>query len=229
MCGRRKGPGGHHRLQPVHETVPGTGRCHRRQPQPRHPGPTLLRLQRCRAKGSTSAARSATTSWEGAWHLPNTRRLEESDVDLEMLRRQGCRHLYRADVWFADRMLPEGNASLMRRAREAGMETSLDVNWDPVWGLVTDSARARERMAWLRSTLPFVSFVHGNERELSVFTGRRAVPRLPATCRERTSSSRPWADLRLRARSTILQKLVKNLQYSRVPVVSHGRHGKDPG
>jgi sugar/nucleoside kinase (ribokinase family) len=103
--------------------------------------------------------------------LPNTHLLEETDVDLEALRRYGCRQLYRADVWFAEGMLPEGNASLMRRAREAGMETSLDINWDPVWGAGADGDRSRERRAWLRAALPFVSFVHGNERELAVFTG----------------------------------------------------------
>lgn len=103
--------------------------------------------------------------------LPNTHLLEEGDVDLEALCRRGCRQLYRADVWFAERMFPGGNASLMRRAREAGMETSLDINWDPAWGAGEGGDRSRERRAWLRSALPFVSFVHGNERELAVFTG----------------------------------------------------------
>jgi sugar/nucleoside kinase (ribokinase family) len=103
--------------------------------------------------------------------LPNTRLLEESDVDLETLRRAGCRHLYRADAWFADRMLPSGNASLLRRAREAGMETSLDINWDPLWSHARDAERAAERISWLKGALPHVSFVHGNERELARFTG----------------------------------------------------------
>ncbi len=106
--------------------------------------------------------------------LPNTRLLEESDIDLERLRRAGCRHLYRADAWFADRMLPSGNASLLRRAREAGMETSLDINWDPLWNLGRDSRETRERLAWMKATLPYVSFVHGNERELAFFSGTRS-------------------------------------------------------
>jgi fructokinase len=109
--------------------------------------------------------------------LPNTRLLEESDVDFEVLRLKGCRHLYRADAWFADRMLPAGNASLFRHARESGMETSLDINWDPVWSRARDGEQARERIAWLKSALPFVSFVHGNEQELSVFTGASPVER----------------------------------------------------
>ncbi len=103
--------------------------------------------------------------------LPNTHLLEESDVDVQMLVRHGCRHLYRADVWFAERMLPEGNTSLLRRARQAGMETSLDINWDPQWGEGADSAQGRQRREWLAATLPWVTFVHGNERELAVFTG----------------------------------------------------------
>ena len=103
--------------------------------------------------------------------LPNTHLLEETDVDLALLARAGCRHLYRCDVWFAERMLPQGNTSLLRRAREAGMETSVDINWDPAWGGGPDCAAGRERRAWLQATLPYVSFAHGNERELGVFTG----------------------------------------------------------
>jgi sugar/nucleoside kinase (ribokinase family) len=103
--------------------------------------------------------------------LPNTHLLEEADVDLAKLLRRGCRHLYRADVWFAERMLPRGNTSLLRRAREAGMDTSLDINWDPAWAEGPDHPRATERRDWLRSALPFVTYVHGNERELAFFTG----------------------------------------------------------
>ena len=106
--------------------------------------------------------------------LPHARLLEESDIDMDGLQGAGCSHLYRADVWFADRMLSGGNASLFRRAREAGMETSLDVNWDPQWTQPAGDL-VRERIAALRSTLAQVSFVHGNERELAFFTGARSV------------------------------------------------------
>ena len=106
--------------------------------------------------------------------LPNARLLEESDVDLDELYRAGCRHLYRADVWFADRMLSAGNASLLRRAREAGIETSLDVNWDPLWTNAGSTDSVRGRISELRSALAHVSFVHGNERELSFFTGAQS-------------------------------------------------------
>ncbi len=120
--------------------------------------------------------RSIALTWEDHHRhflssLPHARLLEESDIDLDELRRAGCRHLYRADVWFADRMLPEGNASLLRRAREAGMETSVDVNWDPLWTHADEAGKTRARIAALRSALRYVSFVHGNERELEYFTG----------------------------------------------------------
>jgi sugar/nucleoside kinase (ribokinase family) len=127
-----------------------------------------------------ATGRSIALTWESHHRhfvssLPNTRLLEEADIDLEALRRAGCRHLYRADVWFGDRMLAEGNASLFRRARQAGMETSLDINWDPLWTLGGDAERVRQRISLLRSALPSVSFVHGNERELGLFTGGRSI------------------------------------------------------
>jgi sugar/nucleoside kinase (ribokinase family) len=120
--------------------------------------------------------------------LPHARLLEETDIDLDQLSGAGCRHLYRADAWFADRMLAAGNASLFRRAREAGMETSLDVNWDPLWtgaggssgasgggtNRGSDTNAVQTRISQLRSTLSHVSFVHGNERELSFFAGTRS-------------------------------------------------------
>jgi 2-dehydro-3-deoxygluconokinase len=123
-----------------------------------------------------ATGRSIALTWETHQRhflssLPHARLLEESDIDVDGLSRAGCRHLYRADVWFADRMLPAGNASLFRRARDAGMETSLDVNWDPLWTDAAGTDAVRARIAELRSALPHVSFVHGNERELSLFAG----------------------------------------------------------
>jgi sugar/nucleoside kinase (ribokinase family) len=127
-----------------------------------------------------ATGRSIALTWETHHRhfvssLPNTRLLEEADIDLEALHRYGCRHLYRADVWFGDRMLAEGNASLFRRARQAGMETSLDINWDPLWSPGGDAVLVRERISLLRSALASVSFVHGNERELALFTGGQSM------------------------------------------------------
>ncbi len=103
--------------------------------------------------------------------LPNNASLEPADVDLDGLARAGCRHLYRADVWFSASMLNGGNLSLLSRAQAAGMETSLDINWDPLWSSPGREAAIRDRVSALSSVLPSVSWVHGNEGELMFFTG----------------------------------------------------------
>ncbi len=107
--------------------------------------------------------------------LPNNASLEPADIDLDALRRAGCRHLYRADVWFSEAMLAGGNLSLVQRARAAGMETSLDINWDPLWSSPGREAAVRDRVSALSSILPQVSWVHGHERELMSFTGASTI------------------------------------------------------
>ena len=102
--------------------------------------------------------------------LPSSVLLEQQDVDLDALIRNGCRCLYRADIWFAPRMLAGGNEALLQRARAAGMETSIDLNWDPQWNGGNETEIAR-RVASLRALLKHVSVVHGNERELCRFSG----------------------------------------------------------
>ena len=82
----------------------------------------------------------------------------------------GCDHLLRADVWFAEAMLRGGNESLFRRAREAGLAVSLDLNWDPLWG-AAPAAEVEARKEAVRRVLPLVDLVHGNERELAEFSG----------------------------------------------------------
>ncbi len=129
-----------------------------------------------------ATGRSVALSWDTHQRhfvssLPNTRLLEHSDIDLDALLRTGCRHLYRADVWFAERMLEEGNTRLLRRAREAGIETSLDINWDPAWSARDGSVDVSQRIGWLKKALPFVSYVHGNERELRAFAGDASLRR----------------------------------------------------
>lgn len=119
--------------------------------------------------------RSLALTWDNQQRhfiscLPASALLEEQDVDVEALARAGCRHLYRADVWFAPRMLADGNEKLLRRARAAGMETSLDLNWDPQWS-GGDVAGISRRCESVRALLKNVSMVHGNERELCRITG----------------------------------------------------------
>src|SRR5262245_26658143 len=64
--------------------------------------------------------------------LPASRTLCGSDLSLEAL--DGHDHLLRADVWFSDAMLMEGNRPLLEAARQKGLTVSLDLNWDPAWG-----------------------------------------------------------------------------------------------
>lgn len=98
--------------------------------------------------------------------LPASRALSFADLDLSAL--SGCRHLLRADVWFSDSMLFEGNKQLFQAARQSGAAVSLDLNWDPHWGRAgADEIRARKQA--VRDLLPSVSLAHGNARELMEF------------------------------------------------------------
>ena len=125
---------------------------------------------------SVATGRSIALTWDTHQRhfvssLPNNALLEEADIDLDALAKAGCRHVYRADVWFSTPMLYGGNSSLLCHARQLGMQTSLDINWDPLWNMGRTNPIVDERIAALRDALPDVSYVHGNERELAFFTG----------------------------------------------------------
>jgi sugar/nucleoside kinase (ribokinase family) len=113
--------------------------------------------------------------------LPNNAALRVEELDLAVL--AGCGHLLRADVWFSEPMLFGGNARLFAAARAAGVTISLDLNWDPQWG-VAAAAVIEQRQAAVRAVLPMVALAHGNARELCAFTGapdlRAALGRLEA-------------------------------------------------
>jgi len=98
--------------------------------------------------------------------LPNNSGLAFEDLDLSAL--HGFGHLLRADLWFSEAMLFSGNERLFRRARELGMRISIDLNWDPRWG-VESSLEIRKRKDAVRRVLPLVDLVHGNARELNEF------------------------------------------------------------
>jgi 2-dehydro-3-deoxygluconokinase len=106
----------------------------------------------------------------GARHFvscqPNNVSLAMADLDLAVL--NGAEHLLRADVWFSEPMLDGGNETLLRAARTAGLATSLDINWDPLWGTADAEAIARRKQL-VRGVLPLVDLVHGNVRELNRF------------------------------------------------------------
>ena len=98
--------------------------------------------------------------------LPSCRALTFKDVDLKAMAAR--RHLLRADVWFSEAMLRGGNKRLFQTARRAGMDVSLDLNWDPHWGHARRSEIKARKLA-VRATLPWVNLVHGNVRELTEF------------------------------------------------------------
>jgi sugar/nucleoside kinase (ribokinase family) len=99
--------------------------------------------------------------------LPASATLRFGDVDPAALR--GVDHVLRADVWFSEPMLFGGNERLLRAAKAAGADTSLDMNWDPHWGRAPARQVARRKRA-VRDVLPLVDLVHGNVRELCAFT-----------------------------------------------------------
>lgn len=98
--------------------------------------------------------------------LPSSESLSFADLDLSAL--TGHRHLLRADVWFSEDMLFEGNRKLLETARQSDITVSLDLNWDPQWGRASaETIRARKQA--VRAVLPFVNLAHGNVRELMEF------------------------------------------------------------
>jgi sugar/nucleoside kinase (ribokinase family) len=98
--------------------------------------------------------------------LPNNASLAFEDLDLSAL--AGFEHLLRADIWFSKAMLDGGNERLFRQARHAGLRVSMDLNWDPGWG-VENPAEVQKRKEAVRRVLPLVDMVHGNSRELNEF------------------------------------------------------------
>jgi sugar/nucleoside kinase (ribokinase family) len=100
--------------------------------------------------------------------LPNTEALRFEDLDLRAL--EGFDHLYRADLWFSRPMLFGGNQRLFAAARARGLAISLDLNWDPRWGVALPE-EIRQRQEAVRGLLPMVDLAHGNARELREFTG----------------------------------------------------------
>jgi sugar/nucleoside kinase (ribokinase family) len=126
----------------------------------------LARDPRC-ATGTTVALSFASGQRHFLSCLPNNQTLAFEDLDLSAL--EGCRHLLRADVWFSGAMLEGGNRRLLLAARQRGLATSLDINFDPEWSTGSKEAIARRKQL-LREVLDLVDLAHGNTRELCEFT-----------------------------------------------------------
>ena len=116
--------------------------------------------------GSTVVLSFANGSRHFVSCQPNNYALAFANLDLAML--TDTDHLLRADVWFSEPMLADGNAQLCQAALARGLTTSLDLNWDPLWGS-GDAARIATRKAAVRKILPLVNLVHGNIPELNRF------------------------------------------------------------
>ena len=108
--------------------------------------------------------------------LPSAALLEAGDVNLTALCGTGCNHLYRADIWFAPRMLAEGNYQILQAARVRGIKNSIDINWDPYWSAGREDSTVKQRIDGVRRLLPLVDYVHGNQRELCLFAGCDDLP-----------------------------------------------------
>lgn len=124
----------------------------------------------------TSTGRSINLNWDNHHRhfissLPNNRVMTAEDIDVPALARAGCSHLFRADIWFAEAMLNQGNAIILRQSQEMNMKTSIDINWDPEWSIPGNTKRIKQRKSQVIALLPYVSWVHGNEHELALFTG----------------------------------------------------------
>jgi sugar/nucleoside kinase (ribokinase family) len=126
------------------------------------------RLVRDRAKASGSSIALAFDNGDRHFIscLPANEALSPDDLDLGAL--PGHDHLLRADIWFSEAMLFGGNKELFQSARKAGLETSIDLNWDPRWGRAGAGEIAARKQA-VRDILPWVSLAHGNVRELTEF------------------------------------------------------------
>ena len=131
--------------------------------------PRLHRDPRCRT-GTSIALAFANGHRHFISALPNNQALRFADIDLSVLKAGS--HLLRADLWFSAHMLYGGNKRLLRRAKETGMTVSIDLNWDPQWG-VAPRKEIRRRKEAVREVLPFVDLAHGNIRELNKFADCR--------------------------------------------------------
>jgi sugar/nucleoside kinase (ribokinase family) len=133
----------------------------------RHGISGFLAKDKSRPSGTSLALAFDTGARHFVSCLPASRALSFADLDLSALEK--CEHLLRGDIWFSEPMLYGGNKELFQAARERGLAVSIDLNWDPHWG-VADQKEIQKRKEAVRSVLPLVNLAHGNARELMEFS-----------------------------------------------------------
>ncbi len=139
-----------------------------RQALTRHGVHTHLTVDPACATGTTVALEFADGQRHFLSCLPNNQSVTFQDLDLAAL--HGCTHLLRADIWFSESMLEEGNEQLLMEARRRQITTSLDINFDPCWSGAASGAAIAHRIQLVRKLLPMVDLAHGNTAELCRFT-----------------------------------------------------------
>lgn len=116
---------------------------------------------------SISTGTTVVVPWESGErfylsHAENNAKLSIEDIELRSIKKS--KHLARRGVWFSEPMLKDGNKKLLRKAKQAGIETSIDLHWDPKWG--RDEEAADKRRKHFLEALKHTDFLMGNEEEL---------------------------------------------------------------
>ncbi len=132
----------------------------------RHGLAAHLTMDPARPSGSSIALSFDNGNRHFISRLPASEALRLEDLDLSAL--PGHEHMLRADIWFSEAMLFDGNKPLFQAARKLGLDVSIDLNWDPQWGRAEPAQIAARKRA-VREALPWVSLAHGNIRELTEF------------------------------------------------------------
>lgn len=96
-------------------------------------------------------------------HIENNASLCLEDLDMENIVEKG--HLARRGVWFSEPMLDGGNQRLLEEASRRGVETSIDLHWDPYWNEDRTAEADRRRSKFLEA-VEEADFLMGNEEEI---------------------------------------------------------------
>jgi sugar/nucleoside kinase (ribokinase family) len=117
---------------------------------------SFVKIRRALEAGRTIALTHVDGSRQLLTYNGSNLAFAPSDVPPRALR---ARHVHRAGYWWTPKLQGKPTRDLLRKARDGGAETSLDISTDPEgW---PDSRRAK-----VLSVLPQVSIFFGNEEEV---------------------------------------------------------------